>query len=418
MTTSILHLLPLHHRGRHHGSVRSACVVVGAGAAGLAASRALVDAGVDHVVLERNEVGDTWANRRWESFRLNTPGWMNACLGDVPPDSFSFRDEVVQLLGERAASLPVRTQTPVVGIDHERDGFVVRTPDEQIHAASVVLASGFLNVPRLPAQARRVTSRVLQLHTGDYRSPNGLPDGAVLIVGSGQSGCQIAEDLALAGRRVYLATSRVGRWPWTYRGRELMGWMVDAGFWDQRPQDLADPAETRAPTPIVASGGRSLSLPILARLGVTLLGRVRSVDGETVTLDGSLAEHLRFGEQVASRLAGMADDFIARQGIDAPEPEPDLDPGPLPSTAVTTLDLADAGVSTVLWCTGFTGDLSWVNLPVLDDAGRPRNDRCRSAVPGLWFLGVPWLTRRRSGILHGMPTDAAEVVEGVRRHLA
>jgi putative flavoprotein involved in K+ transport len=323
----------------------------------------------------------------------------------------------VQLLGERATSLPVRTHTPVVGVDHEGDGFVVRTPDEQIQAASVVLASGFLNVPRLPAQARLLTSRVLQLHTGDYRNPGQLPEGAVLIVGSGQSGCQIAEDLVLAGRRVYLSTSSVGRWPWTYRGRELMGWMVDAGFWDQRPQDLADPAETRAPTPVVASGGRSLDLPLLARLGVTLLGHVTSVDGEKVTVDGSVAEHVRFGDQVAGRLTGMADDYIAQQGIDAPEPEPNRDPGSL-SAAATTLDLAAADVTTVLWCTGFSGDLSWVRLPVLDDAGRPRNDRCRSPVPGLWFLGAPWLTRRRSGILHGMPTDAAEVADGVRRHVA
>ncbi len=383
-------------------------------------SRALADAGLDHVVLERNDVGDTWQSRRWDSFRLNTPGWMNACLGTVAASSFSSRDEVVRLLAERAASLPVRTHSPVDSVEHDRGGFVVRTPNEQFHAPTVVLASGFLNVPRIPVRAGQLTSRVHQLHTGDYRNPSQLPPGAVLIVGSGQSGCQIAEDLALAGRRVYLSTSRVGRLPWTYRGRELIGWLVDAGYWDQRPQDLADPADTRAAIPVVASGGRSLSLSILARLGVTLLGRVASVDGEKLTLDDSLADNVQFGERVAAQLTKMADDFIARRGIDAPEPEAetDLDSEPLPNAAPTVLDLADAGISTVLWCTGFTGDLSWVRLPVLDDAKRPRNDRCRSPIPGMWFIGVPWLTRRRSGILHGLPTDATEVVEGVLRHLS
>jgi putative flavoprotein involved in K+ transport len=400
--------------------VRSPCVVVGAGAAGLAVSRALVDVGLDHVVLEREGVGSTWQNQRWDSFRLNTPGRMNSVLGEVAPTSFSARDEVVTLLGERAAALPVRTHTPVVAIDHDGHTFSVRTPDEQIQATTVVLASGFQNVPRVPTQAGRLAPRVFQLHAAEYRDPSRLPEGAVLVVGSAQSGCQIAEDLALAGRRVFLSTSRVGRWPWAYRGRDLMGWLVDCGFWDQRPQDLANPADTRAATPVVASGGRSLSLQILAGLGVTLLGRFESVHGERVSFAGSVSEHVQYADDVATRLTAMADEFIARLGIEAPAPDPEPLAGAAALEHATTheLDLAEAGVGTVLWCTGFTTDLSWLHLPILDDAGRPAHDRCATVVPGMWLIGLPWLTRRCSGILYGLPDDADEVARSVALHRA
>lgn len=399
------------------GRMRTSCVVVGAGAAGLAVSRALVDAGLEHVVLERNDVADTWQHQRWDNFRLNTPGWMNGVLGTVEPTSFSYRDEIVHLLADRAASLPVRTHAPVVALDHDGSDFVVRTPDEQVTAATVVLASGLQNVAKKPSQSNQFPTRLGQIHTGDYRSEAQLPPGAVLVVGSGQSGAQIAEDLALAGRRVFLSTSRVGRFPWIYRGRQLMGWLIDCGFWDQRPADLADPADIRAAIPVVASGGRSLDLRILARLGVTLLGRFEAADGERVTFSGSLPENVAYADLVAVRLRTMADDFIARQGIEAPEEESDLDTGPLDAATTAELDLAAADIASIIWCTGFTGDLSWVRLPVLDDAGRPRHDGCASPVPGLWYAGFPWLTRRRSGILNGFPVDAADVVAGVVSHL-
>jgi cation diffusion facilitator CzcD-associated flavoprotein CzcO len=183
------------------GRVPTSCVVVGAGPAGLTTSAALAEAGVEHVVLERNDVADTWQNQRWDSFRLNTPGWMNSPLGKIEPTSFSYRDEVVELLADRATSLPVHANSPVVAVDHDGSEFVVRTPDEEVRATTVVLANGLQNVPKQPAQATQLASRLFQIHTRDYRSPAQLPDGAVLVVGSGQSGCQIAEDVALAGRR-------------------------------------------------------------------------------------------------------------------------------------------------------------------------------------------------------------------------
>jgi putative flavoprotein involved in K+ transport len=397
--------------------MRSACVVVGAGAAGVAVSAALADAGVDHVVLERNDVADTWRRQRWDAFRLNTPGWMNTTIGPVAPDSFSSRDEVVQLLTARAGALPVRTHTPVVALEHDGSSFVVQTEEERIDAATVVLATGLQNVAKVPAAKVQFPTRLHHLHTADYANATELPEGAVLVVGSAQSGCQIAEDLVLAGRRVYLATSRVGRYRWMYRGRELIGWLVDCGHWDQRPSDLADPAETRAAIAVVGSGGHSLDLPLLARLGVTLLGRLESVRGERITLTESLLDHIAYADTVAAFLESKADSYIAQHAIPAPDAEPARDVGPLKPDPITELDLAAEGITSVIWATGFTGDLSWVRVPILDDDGNPRHDRCASPVPGLWYVGFPWLTRRQSGILFGFPGDADEVVAGVLHHL-
>jgi putative flavoprotein involved in K+ transport len=394
------------------------CVVVGAGPAGLATSRALTDRGVDHVVLERHDVGHSWRTQRWDSFRLNTPGWTNLMLGDFERDEYATAPEVVARHEMLAAALPVRQRTPVTSLERAGNDYVVATPDGDLRTATVVLATGDQNVPRIPAIADRIPAQVHQLHAAGYRNAAQLPDGAVLVVGSAQSGCQIAEDLSVAGRHVYLATSRVSRFSWTYRGRDTIEWLVDVGFFDQRPQDLEHPAMVHAAQPIVASGGRSLSLQLLARAGVTLLGRMLAVDGHTVTFDGSAAANVAFGDQFAARVRGMIDTAVERKGIDAPPAEPDDGGGPFDGQTVTALDLAAADVSTIIWCTGFTGDVSWVHLPVIDGAGRPIHDGGVTTEPGLWFVGLTWLTRRKSGILLGFPEDAARTADGVTEHLA
>jgi hypothetical protein len=218
------------------------CVVVGAGPAGLAASLALAARGVDHVVLERGRAGESWRTQRWDSFRLNTVGWMNGLLGPQPRDAYLSGGEVVERLERLADGRPVREGVGVSRLTPTGDGFTLDSDAGQLRARTVVVATGDQNRPRRPALAGAFPDRVVQVHTAGYRAPGQLPDGAVLVVGSAQSGCQVTEDLLAAGRRVLLATSRVGRLPFRHRGRETVEWLVEAGFMDQRPADLPDPS--------------------------------------------------------------------------------------------------------------------------------------------------------------------------------
>jgi putative flavoprotein involved in K+ transport len=394
------------------------CVVVGGGPAGLAASAALSDREVEHVVLERGRAGESWRTQRWDSFRLNTPGWMNELLGEAARDAFATGVEVVQRLEKLAADAPVRAGVEVTGLRQRGDGYALRTGAGELRARTVVVATGDQNVPRIPALARLLPDRVAQYHTADYRGPAQLPAGAVLVVGSAQSGCQIAEDLLISGgRRVVLATSPAGRFAWRYRGGDTVEWLVQAGFFDQRPGDLPDPSVMRAAQPIVASGGRSLSLQALARAGATLVGRPVAVDGERVTFDDGVPANIAAGDAFAARVRGMIDDLIRRRGLDAPPREPDDSEGPVELDPPTVLDLRGHDVGSVVWCTGFAGDFSFLDPGLVDAGGQPRHQDTAGAAPGVWYVGLKWLVRRSSGILLGFPRDAAEVAAAVAAHL-
>jgi putative flavoprotein involved in K+ transport len=393
------------------------CIVVGAGPAGLAASVALGERGVEHVVLERDRVAASWRAQRWDSFRLNTPGWMNSMLGGEARDAYATGREVVRRLEQLAAGRPVREGVRVAGLAPRGDRWVVASDDGELLARAVVVATGDQNRPRVPALGRRLPGRVAQLHAADYRRPGQLPDGAVLVVGSAQSGCQIAEDLLAGGRRVILATSPVGRLPWRHRGRDSVEWLVEAGFFDQRPRDLPDPSVMDQAQPIVASGGRSLSLPALARAGATLAGRPVAVEGDRVGFDDSLAANVAVGDAFAARVRTMVDELIARRGVDAPPAEPDEHDAPLDLDPPASLDLRGEAVGSVVWCTGFGGDFSFVDPGLVADGGRPRHADGAGPAPGLWYLGLRWLRRRRSGILLGFPGDAAWVAGEVRAYL-
>jgi putative flavoprotein involved in K+ transport len=239
----------------------------------------------------------------------------------------------------------------------------------------------------------------------------------VLVVGSGQSGCQIAEDLLAGGRQVFLATSPVGRPPTPYRGRDTISWLVEGGFFDQRPEDLPDPAMTREPNPLIAPGDRSLSLQALARAGVTLVGRPVAVDGERISFDASVPANVAAGDALAKRARAMVDEIIRRRGVDAPPAEPDDADAPIDLNPPLTVDLHAHEIASVVWCTGFTGDFAWLDPALLDTDGRPRHEGAAAPVPGVWYVGLRWLTRRGSGLLYDFPGDAATVADAVEAFL-
>lgn len=381
-------------------------VVVGGGYAGLTASAALDRRGVDHVVLERGRIGESWRTQRWDTFRLNTPRWMSGLSGD----GFAPVSELIDALERRAATLPVQEGVEVRRVWRQRGGrYLVVTSDAVIETENIIAASGAQRVPRIPAVARSVSGRGIEhLHTADYRRAGDLVDGGVLVVGSAQSGVQIAEDLLRSGRRVHLSTSRVGRMARTYRGRDTADWLEAMGKYDEPG------TSGRREVPPQVGAGRTISLQSLARDGAVLLGRVLGADGARLRLGDELGEHMRFADATSARCKAEIDAWIAAHGIDAPAAIED--PAEAPSGPVSwpsSLDLAAAGIRTVIWATGFGGDYGWLNMPIMRPDGLPYNRGGLTASPGLYVVGVPWQSTRGSGILHGMTRDAEAVAERI-----
>ena len=413
-------------------------LIVGAGQAGLGTSYFLKQFGIGHVVLERQRIGESWRSQRWDSFKVNSPNALNSLPGvryqGMAPDGFYSRDELVGTFEQyaRRFGLPVLTGIEVTSVEPASGGrgFAVRaaTTDGDVfdaHAGSIVVASGIMTKPKVPPVAEALPPGIRQLHVADYRSPAALPDGSVVVVGSGQSGCQIAEELNQVGRQVYLCTSKVGRLPRRHRGRDTLLWLRDSGFMDVARADLFDPAICRsaqAQVSGVGPHGHTLSLQKLWRDGVTLLGRLLGVDGNALVLGDDLANHIRFADAKSAEFKREIDAYIARYGIPAPPPEDDPADRPWSGAddidAPPRLDLAEAGAGAVIWCTGFTGDFSWLRLPVLDGFGQPRHKRGVAPAPGLYFVGFPWLHKRKSGVICGIEEDAGYIARQIANRLA
>jgi putative flavoprotein involved in K+ transport len=380
--------------------------VVGAGPAGLAASSRLADCGCSHVVLERERVAWSWQSQRWDAFRLNTPRWANRVPGEHlegEPGSFASAPAFVAALDRLAEGLPVVEGAEVLSARRTERGWRLDTSYGTLTAGAVVVASGFQNVPRRPAYAPALPAEIRQLHVADYRRPDELDDG-VLVVGGGQSGVQIADDLLAAGKQVYLSTSRVGRLPRRHRGRDAFEWMRETGQLDL-PVDQADPAAIKATPPQIsgAGGGRTLSYQHLASRGATLLGRAVGWDGRRLELAPDLGENVRFADEVSTlfRATWERRAQVSSRTIGAgAQPEPADEPAPSlhQVRGPESLDLAAAGVSTVIWATGFGPSTEWLPPGALENR--------RPQLPGLLVIGAPWLTHRASGSLYGMASDA------------
>lgn len=391
--------------------------VIGGGQAGLAVSWNLCERGIEHIVLERDVIASSWRDQRWDSFCLVTPNWQCRLpghpYGGEDPDGFMLRDEIIDYVTAFAESFepPLREGVAVREVASDGGaGFILRTSHGELHADQLVLAVGGYHRPARPRLAERLPESVTQLHSSTYRNPTSLPDGAVLVVGSGQSGAQIAEDLHLAGREVHLAVGSAPRVARFYRGRDCVAWLEDSGHYempiDRHPEGLAARCE---PNHYVTgrNGGHDIDLRELASAGMILHGRLGDAGRRTLSFQGDLREHLDAADATAERIKDTIDRWIDSHGIDAPLEDrytPAWHPGDDGGGAV---DLEAAGIRTVIWATGFHSDWSWVKLPMLDERGYPAHVRgVSSRVPGVYLLGLPWLYTWGSGRFAGVARDA------------
>jgi putative flavoprotein involved in K+ transport len=360
-------------------------IIIGSGQAGLGVSYFLKRAGIRHVVLERSRIGESWRSQRWDTFSFNTPNAMTVMRGSTyagaEPDGFMSHQAFVGLLETYARDhgLPVVTNTPAISLSCPINSgpYEVITPNQTIAARSVVVASGSQNCPKVPALAQLLPVDVMQIHAAAYRAPSLLPAGAVLVVGSGSSGGQIAEDLIEAGRTVFLATSRVPSFPRPYRGRDIIAWFDETGRLAERLEALA-PSAALTPQPLLSGvrGGHTLNLHWLRHQGAILLGRLISADGGRLLFDASLADNIAFGDATLSEAKQNIDAYISSNGLHAPAAEPD--PAEMHLTHVDdsrTINIISAGISTVIWCTGFGTDFGWIHLPIFDAANKPKHLR-------------------------------------------
>ena len=396
-------------------------VVIGAGQAGLSASYHLSRLGVSHVVLERGRVAETWQSARWDSFCLNTPNWCTRLPGMDPlgaPDSFGQRADIIATLTEYAERIDAPIQRAEVTELRVHDRvFQVTLPDDVLRARSVIVASGAFQQANANPTAADLPTTTTQMHTAAYRTPEQLPDGGVLIVGSGQSGCEIGLELLEAGRDVHLAVGRCGWAPRRYRGRELIRWMVDIGAMDETSDVLPTPRARLAGNVAVSGsrGGRDCNPLVLEAAGAKLHGRFLGIDGRRVLFENDLDASIEFGATFERDLCRRCDDHADAVGLDLPQhPLRTRKATPAPETEIT---LKRGGINTVLWAGGFRPAFGWIDIAVFDEMGFPRARRGVTEIPGLAFVGLPWLHTRKSPLLLGVGEDAAHVADAITADL-
>lgn len=399
-------------------------VIIGGGQAGLATCYHLSQLARESIVLEQAaQPANAWRNDRWNSFTLVTPNWgfllPGAEYDGAAPDGYMPRDEIVARFEQYAAHyrLPIRYETQVTAVDPSPtgQGYRVTTDDSTWEATNVVVATGLFQRPRIPALSDNLSPRLTQLAAGQYRNPESLPPGAILVVGSGQSGCQIAEELYQNGRRVFLCVGRAGRAPRRYRGQDIFHWLQQIGFLNRTVDQLESPQRKFDANPQAtgARGGHTIDLHRFARDGVVLLGRLQAGSDGVIHLADDLHDSLARVDRVELELTQRIDQYIARTGIAAP-PEllPQLRDG-YDADIIRELDLHIQGVTTIIWATGYRFEFGLVHLPVLDDDGYPITRRGVTDYPGLYFVGLPWLHTQTSGLLMGVGQDAAHIAASI-----
>ncbi len=399
-------------------------LVVGGGQAGIAMSEHLSDRGLEHVVLERDRIAERWRTGRWDSLVANGPAWHDRFPGlefsGTDPDAFPHKDAVADYFEDYAARIkaPVRCGVAVEEVRRNagRPGFRARTSEGVIDAAYVVAATGPFQKPVMPALVPE-GAELLQIHSNAYRNPDQMPDGAVLVVGAGSSGTQIADELLRAGRRVYLSVGPHSRYPRRYRGHDYCWWLGVLGLWD-----IEAPAPDTEHVTIAVSGahgGYTVDFRALAARGMTLVGRALAWRDGVMSFAPGLAELLEKGDADYLSILDQADAYVARNGLDLPE-EPEARVFPVVAECIANpildLDLGQAGVTSIIWATGYNADYDWLKVDAFDEAGKPRHQRGVSGESGVYFLGLPWLARRGSSFIWGVWHDANYIAHHIATH--
>ncbi|HSI10403.1 MAG TPA: MSMEG_0569 family flavin-dependent oxidoreductase [Chthoniobacter sp.] len=403
-------------------------LIIGGGQAGLSMSWCLKQRGIDHLVFEKHRIAEAWRSQRWDTFCLVTPNWQCQLPGfpyaGPDPNGFMVKNQIVEYIEAYAKSFspPVMEGTTVKRLARNASGrFEVSTSYRDFTADQVVVATGGYQISTIPRMSEKFAPSVTQIHSSDYKNPDQLPPGAVLVVGSGQSGCQIAEDLHLAGRKVHLCVGGAPRTARRYRGKDVVDWLADLGYYDMPVHEHPQKERVRAKANHYVTGrdgGRDIDLRKFANEGMQLHGRLRNVQDTKLTFAEDLAQNLDQADNVAESIKNTIDKFIAEHGIDAPV-EPRYVPVWTPDNVPLEIDYAEAGITSVIWSAGFRTDYSWVEIPLFDGKGYPVHQRGVTTVPGLYFLGLPWLYTWGSGRFSGIARDAEFLAEYVEaRHHA
>ena len=401
-------------------------VVVGAGQAGIAMSEHLADMDIPHVVLERNRVAEAWRSQRWDSLVANGPAWHdrfpNLEFDDVAPDTFPPKERMARYFEEYARMIdaPIRTNVEVKRVQklEGKPGFSVSTSQGEIEAQRVVAATGPFQVPSVPDIVPEEAG-VVQMHSSEYRNPEALPEGAVMVVGGGASGCQIAEELRRAGREVFLSIGEHYRPPRSYRDRDYVWWLGVLGKWDEIK---TTPKKKHVAFAVSGyDGGRTVDFRRLGNMGITVLGMTEGYEDGVIRIADDLVDNLLEGDRAYLDVLREADEYVVRNGIDLP-PEPEaweIEPDPACVTdPVRAVDLKAQNVSTIIWATGFRFDFSWLDVNAFHEDGTPFHKRGISAENGIYFLGLPELTNRASSFIYGCWYDAKYIAThiGVQRN--
>ncbi|MDV3348169.1 MSMEG_0569 family flavin-dependent oxidoreductase [Leptothoe sp. LEGE 181152] len=393
--------------------------IVGGGQAGLSISYCLKQHGIDHIIFEKNRIAHSWRSKRWDTFCLVTPNWQ-CLLPGYPypgndPNGFMQRDEIVQYIEDYAKSFKplIKEGVTVSKISKPENVFEIETSIGHYIADQVVVATGGYHTPKMPRMAERLPSSVTQLHSSEYKNSETLPEGAVLVVGTGQSGCQIAEDLHLSGRQVHLCVGGAPRSPRRYRGKDVVDWLDQMGYYDMSIDEHPQKESVRTKTNHYVTGrggGREIDLRQFALEGMKLHGKLKHIQGDSLEFQDDLGHNLDQADAVAESIKQTIDSYIEKHRLDAPI-DPPYQAVWQPQTSLLSLDLVTAKISTVIWSTGYHTNFSWVDIPVFDGKGYPGHERGVTTIQGLYFLGLPWLYTWGSGRFSGIARDATYLAD-------